>query len=89
MSLWERFTDDELRKILVRAGAIRVFRDGDETENYCEILTSVFDCVLGIFFCEVCTFLAPSAPKGEFWSWSQLPAPKIDGVTLPNVKHVK
>ena len=57
--------------------------------NYCVILACIFHCVLMIFFRVVCTFLAPSAPKGEFWSWSQLPAPKIDGVTLPNVKHVK
>lgn len=33
------FEDDELRKILVRAGAIRVFRDGDETDEWWRLLS--------------------------------------------------
>ena len=60
---------------------------GDETKNQCEILTSVFHCVLMIFSPAVCAFLAPPAPKGEFWSRRELPAPNVDEVTLPNVKH--
>lgn len=33
------FDDDELRKILVRAGAIRVFRDGDESNEWWRLLS--------------------------------------------------
>lgn len=33
------FDDNELRKILVRAGAIRVFREGDETEEWWRLLS--------------------------------------------------
>jgi glutamate mutase epsilon subunit len=33
------FNDDELRKILVRAGAIRVFRDGDESDEWWRLLS--------------------------------------------------
>lgn len=33
------FSDDELRKILVRAGAIRVFRDGDQEEEWWRLLS--------------------------------------------------
>ena len=33
------FDDDELRKILVRAGAIRVFREGNETDEWWRLLS--------------------------------------------------
>lgn len=33
------FDDDELRKILVRAGAIRVFREGDEKNEWWRLLS--------------------------------------------------
>lgn len=33
------FEDDELRKILVRAGAIRVFREGEENEEWWRLLS--------------------------------------------------
>ncbi|MCB9223056.1 MAG: hypothetical protein H6582_02670 [Crocinitomicaceae bacterium] len=33
------FEDDELRKILVRAGAIRVFRDGDTSDEWWRLLS--------------------------------------------------
>lgn len=33
------FSDDELRKILVRAGAIRVYRDGNETDEWWRLLS--------------------------------------------------
>lgn len=33
------FEDDELRKILVRSGAIRIFRDGDETDEWWRLLS--------------------------------------------------
>ena len=33
------FDDDELRKILVRAGAIRFFRDGQEPEEWWRLLS--------------------------------------------------
>ncbi|MEX1002661.1 MAG: hypothetical protein WDZ35_11145 [Crocinitomicaceae bacterium] len=33
------FDDDELRKILVRAGAIRVYRDGDESDEWWRLLS--------------------------------------------------
>ena len=33
------FDDNELRKILVRAGAIRVFREGDEAEEWWRLLS--------------------------------------------------
>ena len=33
------FEDNELRKILVRAGAIRVFRDGDESQEWWRLLS--------------------------------------------------
>lgn len=33
------FDDDELRKILVRAGAIRVFREGDEQDEWWRLLS--------------------------------------------------
>lgn len=33
------FDDNELRRILVRAGAIRVFRDGDENDEWWRLLS--------------------------------------------------
>lgn len=33
------FDDDELRRILVRAGAIRVFRDGNEKDEWWRLLS--------------------------------------------------
>ena len=33
------FDDNELRKILVRAGAIRVFREGDESQEWWRLLS--------------------------------------------------
>ncbi|MBD3638741.1 MAG: hypothetical protein HUJ25_15415 [Crocinitomicaceae bacterium] len=33
------FDDDELRKILVRAGAIRVYRDGDDQDEWWRLLS--------------------------------------------------